>query len=389
MEQDSVTGALIAIIIVTLTAPLLAKLTKKFGYLRAGLDGFVLMSVIGLVILVLVPDALFHKGKWALVVLLVGFFLPAVAEYFGHKYARYFKGDCHAAQRKTHKIVLLISAFAIIFHALTDGAILALAKSDHATPFLSLGVVAHRVGVAITLWWLLEPYISSRSSYLMLILFALVTYLGFSMAGSVSAVVEAGLGGYWQAFAAGSLLHVVMHPLRERNIPLKTIQNAHRLGTCIAFFFLIASIFSALELTTNHMLSHQVLDPSNTAVTHAGMEESLYILKQAGLIVAPWLLAFIVGLALFRVRSKWSLKNFVSASARVAPMTFLIWLISAAFYALMGTQMVEDHPLGIGIKHVEIFYLWLLLVFSALLYQGAPKFFTSVMPDFLSHDHSH
>lgn len=378
--------------LVTLATPLLANLSSRFGYLRAGLDGFVLMTVIGLVVLVLLPDALFHRGHWALLVLVVGFFLPAIAEYIGHKRGDDDK-DCHQAQRKTHKFILVMSSLAIILHAITDGAILALANDEAASDFLSVGVVAHRVGIALTLWWLLMPYLSSRTIYLMLVLFALVTYLGFAMADTVFGLAEYSLAGYWQAFAAGSLLHVVMHPLRERNIPPAVIVRAQRTGTFIAIFFIVASIYSTLELSTNPGIHVTVQQAAHQGGSHMGMEENIYIMQQAGILVAPWMLAFLAigGLVQSGKANRLlpKIKKIFSAAATIAPITFVIWLVVSGFYMTQPKDMVHDHVLTLSMDVAAVFYFWLSLVLVALVVRGAPRFFSSLLPDFLSHDHSH
>lgn len=382
------TAALFAILLVTIAAPLLARFADKYGYLRAGLDGFVLMTVMGLVVLVLIPDALSHRGEWAVAALLIGFFLPAIAEFLAHKFARE-SSDCHQAQSQTHKVVLIISCFAIIFHALMDGAILALARTDQASFFLSVGVVAHRLGIAVTLWWLMRPYISSRTSYLMVFLFALVTYLGFQMAASVSHVAEASFAGLWQAFAAGSLLHVVLHPLRDRNIPYDVILRAQRMGTAIALIFIVAGIYSALELTKNPGFNHIVVAAEKQGASHHTMEESLYVMQQAGIISAPFLLAVIVIGALVRARVQFSIKAFFHKAAGIAPLTFFIWLLVSAFYALAEPHVVHDHIFILSLDIVGVFYAWLAVVACALLFQGAPQFFSTFLPDVLSHKHSH
>lgn len=382
------TGALIAILIVTLIAPLLAKVTRQYGFLRAGLDGFVLMTVIGLVVLVLIPDAMLHKGEWAVVLVLVGFFLPAFVEFVAHQYEDRF-GDCHRAQQRTHQIVLIISAFAIIFHAMTDGAILALAGAEYSSNFLNIGVVAHRAGIAITLWWLLQPYIAKTTSYLMLILFALMTYFGYVMGGSVTSFLEPSFSGYWQAFAAGSLLHVVMHPLRERQIPKNIILAAHRVGTSVAIIFIMFSIYSTMELSTNPTLNTHIVSASKEALSHQGMAESLYIMQQAGILAAPWLLIMLVVGGIIRARRSLSVRSFFKEGASFAPMSFFVWLVAAAAYSFFYPHITHENLQALSINVTGVFYFWLTLVGISLLVKGAPTFFAAMLPDFLSHQHSH
>lgn len=346
------------------------------------------MTVIGLVVLVLVPDALFHKGEWALLLVLIGFFLPAVAEFIGHKKVDEAQ-DCHSTQRRTHKFVLIVSAFAIILHAVTDGAVIALANSEKASVMVAVGIIAHRAGIALTLWWLMAPFLSTRTIYLMLILFALVTYLGFVMAETVYGLADQSLAGYWQAFAAGSLLHVVMHPLRERNIPHAVIVSAQRFGTFIAVFFIVASIYASLELTINPDISLPIQEAAHHGNSHMGMEENLYILQQAGILIAPWMLAFLSIGGLIRSRRHPSVQQFIKEFAAYIPATFVFWLVVSVFYAFLPAHIVHDHVLLLSMDVAGVFYLWMGLVIMTLLVKGAPRFFAALLPDFLSHDHHH
>lgn len=421
------TLSLALLLIITLMAPLLAGITRRFGFLRAALDGFVLMTVVGLVVLVLVPDALIHQGEIAFFMILAGFLLPAVAEFIAHKRGR-SKENCQKVQQKTHKVVLLISAFAIILHGMADGALLSLSKSMQTSDFLSTGIIAHRVGIALTLWWLLKPYIPDWGSYLILALFSVMTYAGFAMADQMTPLVEASLAGYWQAFAAGSLLHVVLHPLRERNIPVLTILRGHRAGTLVALVFIVTSIYSTVELShpaniqnpDSTMVDHHhhqgMEDPHDDEPhktngghdhaahyhgghiaqsahgahgAHGAMDESLYFMQMTGILLSPWLLSGILIGALFLVRKNRSFPAFMQAVGRLVPLTVAFWLLASLVYAYSDQHTHHDHLLVYDLNITLLFNGWLAIVALSLLVKGAPRFFSSLLPDILAHSHDH
>ena len=194
--------ALILSVAVLLAAPLLAKLVSRAPALKSGLDGFVLVTVIALITTTLLPEALSHGGMWGLAIAVIGFLLPWLAEALFHR-----------AEEITHRLIMLVAALALIVHAASDGAILAFAKDADGGAFIASGVVLHRVGVAIAVWWLLRPVLTTVGGIAVLVSLGAMTVIGYLMVLFAGEWYNIPLIGYWQAFAAGSLFHVVMHPL--------------------------------------------------------------------------------------------------------------------------------------------------------------------------------
>ena len=192
--------------LVTLVASLVALLFGPFAYawlnrqrrLSAVLDGFVFVSIAGIVLLEALPEAVAHGGVLAWLALAIGMFGPTLAESLLH----------HAA-RETHLLTLLLGGFGLILHATVDGA--ALSEPAHAGPGLALAVVLHRIPVGLAIWWLLRPTFGLRTAWLTLVLMLVGTAAGFSMGGEIAAHGTTPALAIFQAFIAGSILHVVFN----------------------------------------------------------------------------------------------------------------------------------------------------------------------------------
>src|SRR5690349_23006962 len=80
----------------------------------AFLDGFVLVSIAGLVVLEVVPGTFTQGGPWSIGFLLAGLFGPTLLE-------RLFR----RAERQMHISALALAICGLVLHALGDGIVLA------------------------------------------------------------------------------------------------------------------------------------------------------------------------------------------------------------------------------------------------------------------------
>ncbi|WP_348673011.1 permease [uncultured Abyssibacter sp.] len=192
--------------LVTLLSSLIALLFGPLAYawlsrqrrLSAVLDGFVFVSIAGIVLLEALPDAVAHGGVLAWLALAIGMFGPTLAESLLH----------HAA-RETHLVTLLLGGLGLILHATVDGA--ALSEPAHAGPALALAVVLHRIPVGLAIWWLVRPTFGVRAAWVTLVLMLIGTTVGYGMGGDVIAHGTTPGLAIFQAFIAGSILHVVFN----------------------------------------------------------------------------------------------------------------------------------------------------------------------------------
>ncbi len=356
--------ALVLSVVVLLAAPLLARWSARVPYIKGALDGFVLITVLGLITLTLLPEALAHSGGWALLVAAIGFSLPWITEFLFHR-----------AEEMTHRVVLLVAALALVVHAASDGAILAFASESETGDFVATGILLHRVGVAIAVWWLLRPVLSATGGLLVLAGLGAMTIVGYLLALFAGEWYNIPLVGYWQAFAAGSLLHVVLHPLEEHNAaPNGHTVMAHRVGTALGLVFV-------LSLISAHYL-HHAPGPLGDMPIH-GMHHTVELLNAVGRLVAPiLLLALLLAAVLPQIYGKGLAASF-NILKRVAPWTVLFWLVTAVFVELSPYALPS--PSG----GFLLFAIWLAAVTLVLIHMGARAFFTTLMPRYRAHKHSH
>ena len=108
-------------------------------------DGFIFVVIGGLVIFHILPESIEAVGLWSILFVGLGLIGPSLAEQLFHK-----------AAAITHKSTLILGVTGLVIHSLTDGAaIVDDPNFDQLT--LIIAVIAHRLPVGLTVWWLLRP----------------------------------------------------------------------------------------------------------------------------------------------------------------------------------------------------------------------------------------
>ncbi len=190
---------LIASLIALLAGPLSYRyLTSDHG-LQKGLDGFIFVSLGGLVLIHILPELLERGGWLSLLFVVTGVWGPAASERLFHRYSDV-----------TRKVTVCLGVFGLLLHTVTDGGALVLAAHPDNSDLLALGVILHRLPVGIAVWWLLKPQIGSRNAAVVLAVMMLSTAAGY-MTGQHWLSVGVDNTVYLQAFVTGSILHVVLH----------------------------------------------------------------------------------------------------------------------------------------------------------------------------------
>ena len=181
------------------TGPLVARAAKARPQMLAFIDGFVLVTIGGLVLLDVIPHAIAHRDLWAGLFMLAGFTLPNLAE-------RLFRFGV----QQTHTAVLLLALVGVAIHSALDGS--ALAQSA-ATPssLIGYGVVLHQLPVSLMVWWVLSDRPRSVT-WFVLLLMAVTTVVGYFAEPTIFAVLPDRAGVWFEAVVGGSLLHVIAHP---------------------------------------------------------------------------------------------------------------------------------------------------------------------------------
>jgi uncharacterized protein len=167
-------------------APGLLWLTRASDTLRAALDGFILVVVVGLAVVHLGPHAVLHGGAIGVVGIAAGVVLPALL---------------HRAGRTgwwTASALVLLG-----LHALIDGAALGLLNGD---PAVGTAVVAHRLPVGLAI---VAAARRPWHAWAILAGLAALTVAGFGAGSGLAGALPDPLHAFTGGLIAGGLLHVV------------------------------------------------------------------------------------------------------------------------------------------------------------------------------------
>ncbi|MGE0625362.1 MAG: hypothetical protein AB7I04_16930 [Pseudomonadales bacterium] len=186
--------------LVLVTAPLLYGVLHRYRRSRDALEGFVLVTIAGIVVLHIVPGAWELAGLSSLIALAVGAAFPLLLERI---YRR--------ALERAHLFVLILAAVGIVVHAVLDGIAL-LPEADGGGILdneLALGVILHRLPVGVAVWWVLRPQFGPVPAMCVLALIVVATGASYFF-GAGLLTADLGLLALFQSFVAGSLLHVAL-----------------------------------------------------------------------------------------------------------------------------------------------------------------------------------
>lgn len=184
-----------------LIGPLLAVLLVRQPGVNRFLDGFVLISIGGIAITHLLPEAVVQIGFAAVLMVILGALLPYFAEKAFHSY-----------ERATHAGVLLLALSGILVHTLLDGMALSTASRGQGVgQALAVAVILHRLPVGLLIWWALKPFSKPATIVGVLVLMSISTIIGFILGGGSLPLEDTRAINYFQSLVTGSLLHVLFH----------------------------------------------------------------------------------------------------------------------------------------------------------------------------------
>ena len=187
----------------TLSAPGLAYLLTVRPKLHAHFDRLIGFGLLMLIIGDLIPDAAEHAGWWVLLSLSGGLTLPLLLNL-------YLGGD----KRYLQQLILWLGLSTFLAHAVLDGFALITAQHEHdghAHESFTLGVLLHRIPVALSLWWLLDRRLGARHGLFGLVMLSLATLLGGVGGVEWFEGLSSVLFGHFQALMSGLLLHILFH----------------------------------------------------------------------------------------------------------------------------------------------------------------------------------
>jgi len=188
------TGLLLAASLALLVGPICTMLGERSHAVREVFDGFSLVVIGGICLLVVMPHVVEEIGVFGLVLAFIGLILPWVGHRFG--------SERHG--------VLWVVGLAISVHLMMDGAVLAL--EDH-SGLLPWAVVLHRLpvgfAVAVAVQGMTRPVVTVWGVALGMIA---ATTAGFFVGPTLVANVPHWVVGGMEALVAGGLLHVALNP---------------------------------------------------------------------------------------------------------------------------------------------------------------------------------
>lgn len=183
-----------------IAAPYLYQFCARRPAMMRFQDGFIFAAVGGLLLAGVLPDA-FAEGGWRVAIfLLLGLTLPVLSE----RLLRH--------ERKVHRAALALGLSGLVLHAVTDGTALSQSNDNlEAGMLLGFSVLLHRLPIALTIWWFTFPQFGAVTGSILLTLVGASTALGFALGPDVLGPMSSQGVAYFQAFVAGSLMHVLVH----------------------------------------------------------------------------------------------------------------------------------------------------------------------------------
>lgn len=191
---------LVASCIALLLGPLFYRYFSSGSGLQKGLDGFIFVSLGGLVLIHILPELLEHGGILAIIFVILGLWGPSASEKLFHRYSEI-----------THNLTLTLGIGGLLLHTITDGGAMVLAQQEGNSSLLALGVIMHRLPVGLAIWWLLKPQVGTRWASLVLLAMMALTSVGYFAGEQLLSHLSLDNTVYLQAFVTGSILHVVLH----------------------------------------------------------------------------------------------------------------------------------------------------------------------------------
>jgi hypothetical protein len=192
-------------IVALAVGPAIYAVGQKLPTARQVLDGFVFITIAGIVCVHIVPKAIELGGLAATGFLVAGLVFPVLIERFFHQ-----------SMRRAHVFILILAALGLAMHAIIDGIALlpleALVGSNAgalSNNSLALGVILHRLSVGMAIWWSLRPSLGLPVALGVFALIIAATAVGYFPGAVAVEFAELGTVACFQAFVAGSLVHVI------------------------------------------------------------------------------------------------------------------------------------------------------------------------------------
>lgn len=226
---------LILSILALLLGPVIYAFGRRNHATRHILDGFIFITIAGIICVDIIPEALTIGGTLAFVFLVLGIAFPVVIE-------RGFHGAFHMA----HKLVLIIAALGLVVHAIIDGIALLPTQSGN----LAHAIILHRLPVGMAIWWSLRPNLGLPVAVAAFATISVATAASYMLGGPMVELAEARSISFVQAFVAGSLIHVVAFGVtHDHGGHIEPVAKSHDWGYRVGILLGLFLVFTAPQLT--------------------------------------------------------------------------------------------------------------------------------------------
>ncbi len=158
------------------------------------LNASILLTIAVIIAIHIIPEALEHGGKAAIIVILAGLAFPMILE-------RLFRKATDTA----HLVIVALAATGLLVHAVVDG----IALLPGSGTGLAYAIVLHRLPVGMAVWWAIRPNFGKTTAILAFALIILATTAGYFAGDHILEMADARTLAMLQAFVSGSLIHVV------------------------------------------------------------------------------------------------------------------------------------------------------------------------------------
>ena len=220
--------------------PLLFQYFTYRPYWYRILDGLVVIMISGIVIIDVLPEIMIHHPLSGILLLGIGLMGPTILEHQFHRIAQH-----------VHWVALCIGVLGLIAHAFVDGIVLSEISATQLTSesILGIGIILHRIPVGLTIWMLLLPRLGKWKAILTLAILALGTLSGYTFEIMVGHWNEGEGIIMFQALAAGSILHVVLHRPHEyhkqkmKGLTSPLMRYGEGIGNLVGLAFLVCIMF--------------------------------------------------------------------------------------------------------------------------------------------------
>ncbi len=200
---------LVASIAALIIGPVLLQLSHAGGRVFKVLEGFSFITIAGLLCFGILPQAIGVGG-------ILAWFFAALGLIFPIGLERLF----HGLEKQVHLLILVLGMIGLAVHAGIDGIALATGAdvqswqhaADHeGSEYLSVAVVLHRFPLGLAVWYLLSPALGRWVAIAVLTAMAGSTAIGYVIGHELVSVLQGQGIAWFQAFVAGSILHVVIY----------------------------------------------------------------------------------------------------------------------------------------------------------------------------------